>query len=169
MWSNITMNTSKNKSKKSVKSCTATKVAKKTVKPKAKSTTTKPIKRKKALGLIPPPIKVPVVTYDGYTEYPDIADEYEYSDRSVEFDSMDEEYGVTKYYYVVNHDTAKKYVIFGKELPFSFAKIIGEEETGGEEMYIIKIASPIAWLVTNVFGVTKIDADSLIVESINAL
>lgn len=169
------MNTSKRKSNKSVKSCTATKVAKKSVKTakpkaKAKSTkTTKPIKKKKALGLVPPPMKVPVVTYDGYTEYPDIADEYDYKDGGIQFDSMDGEYGVTKYYYVVNHDTAKKFVISGHELPFSFAKIIGEEETGGQDVYIVKIASPIAWLITNVFGVIKINADDLLVESIEAL
>lgn len=171
------MSTSKTKTKKSVKStksvksCTATKVAKKTVKPKAKTKSTKSKSvPKKALGLVPPPIKATIITQDGYTEFPDIADEYEHSNDG--FDSMGNDYGITKYYYVVNHNTGKKFVISGYELSFSFAKIIGEEMTNSNDkndVYIIKIGSPIAWLITKVFKVETIDANNLLDEAIDTL
>jgi hypothetical protein len=76
--------------------------------------------------------------------------------------------GITKYYYVSNSETKKKFIISGFELPFSFAKVIGEESTGGD-VYIVKVSSPLAWLFSNVFRVEKLDANKLIVEAIDAL
>jgi len=151
--------TKSTKSVKSVKPSTATKVAKKSSKAVSKP-------RKKACGCIPPPLKGPVVNSEGYSEYPDIADEYEYSEDG--FDSMGNDIGITKYYYVSNSETKKKFIISGFELPFSFAKVIGEESTGGD-VYIVKVSSPLAWLFSNVFRVEKLDANKLIVEAIDAL
>lgn len=153
----------KTKAKKSVKSSTAAKAVKKSSKSKTK-TTKKPCK--KTCKCIAPPV-YDSINDEGYTEYPELTSEFPYGDNG--FDAMDNEVGITKYYYVTNHDTGKKFVISGYELPFSFAKIIGEEETSGKDVYIIKISSPIAWLITRVFKVEAIDGDNLLVEAIDSL
>jgi hypothetical protein len=155
----------KTKTKKSVKSSTAAKAVKKSSKSKTKSTK-KPAK--KLCGCIPTPVYDSINDeYPEYPEYPELSSEFPYGDSG--FDSMGNEVGITKYYYITNHDTNKKFVVSGYELPYSIAKIIGEEETGSKEVYIVKISSPIAWLINRVFKVESIDANNLLVEAIDSL
>lgn len=153
----------KTKAKKSVKSSTAAKAVKKSSKSKTK-TTKKPCK--KTCKCIAPPV-YDSINDEVYTEYPELSTEFPYGDSG--FDSMGNEVGITKYYYITNHDTHKKFVVSGYELPYSIAKIVGEEETGSKEVYIVKISSPIAWLITKIFKVEKIDANNLLVEAIDSL
>lgn len=160
----------KTKSKKSSKSRTATKVAKKPSKQKTKTTKTK-TKKKSCSCKVPGPILPPSYdareNEDGYFEYPNISDEYPISKDG--FDVFGEKSVVTKYYYVVNHETKSKYVISGWELSFPMAKIIAEQATESENIYIVKIASPIAWLLNKVFKVEKIDANDILTGAIESL
>ena len=160
----------KTKSTKSSKSCTATKVAKKPSKQKTKTTKTKTKKKScacKAPQPIYPPSYMERLNEDGYFEYPSISDEYPISKDG--FDMFGEEAGITKYYYIVNHETKSKYVISGYELSFAMAKIIAEQATESEDIYIVKIASPIAWLLNKIFKVQKIDANDILTGAIESL
>lgn len=133
---------------KSTKSQKATATVKKSTKTK---TTKKPTTKKKVTK------KTCCTTNqccdNNYLELPEIADEFPYGEGNPI---------VVRYYYAVNHDTKEKFVICGDELPIQIAEVIAEDNSGVGEIAIVKISSPIAWLITKVFGVETIDANDII-------
>lgn len=137
--------TKSTKSVKSVKSSTTAKAARKPSKPKTK-TKTKTTKRTCGCNapkpVLPPPI-----------------DDYQYDDIDYinELEKLD---APTYFYYVVNNENKEKYVVSGIELPYNDAKTIAQAATGGDDVYVIKIAGPIAWLFINVFKVVEIELGS---------
>jgi hypothetical protein len=132
--------TTKTKSSKVKKPTTKGKV-KKTTKPK----TTKTTKRKTTKCV------TPECDTSSYT-YPQIADEFPYGDGNPI---------MVRYYYAANHDTGKKFIISGDELPIQIAKVVAEDNTGEGTVAIVKISSPIAWLLTRVFKVEALDLNEL--------
>lgn len=131
---------------KSTKSRKATAVVKKSTKTK------KPTTKKKTTTKKTSCCNEPRYEAEGWV-YPDIADEFPYGDGNPV---------VVRYFYAVNHDTKEKYIISGDELPLPIARVIAEENTGIGEIAIVKVSSPIAWLLTRVFKVNTIDANDLI-------
>lgn len=134
---------------KSTKSRKATAVVNKSTKTK---TTKKPTTKKKTTTKKTSCCNEPRYEAEGYV-YPDIADEFPYADGNPV---------IVRYYYAVNHDTRQKFIISGDELPLPIARVIAEDSTDGGEVAIVKISSPIAWLLTRVFKVNIIDANDLI-------
>lgn len=138
------MMSTKTKSSKSCKSSTTAKAARKPSKPKTK---TKPKTTNRTCGCTATKPVLPPIDYRVYNDI-DYIDELEKLDAP------------TYFYYVVNNESKEKYVVSGIELQFNDAKTIAQAATGGDNVYVIKIAGPIAWIFINVFKVVEIELGS---------